>query len=321
MSKLFEWLATGEEKPLGIVSPYLWRPEYQAGQGKKAKGNMEHAHGLLWTLDRINDPDPEVRAKARAEVSRRITADVVEVMRQYIAADLPNPFAMAAEVLDKQNHAHSYSCLRNGQCRHGHPQPALSWAEFIDIKVTVPESVEEVLEAMGVAQRDGSTGELELCPELQGGKNLPARSPASTSMSTSQPSFFVETEWRHHNVQHNDATQFENSYIVNYSAREDERSLVRFTPKDKDKARLEFVDRNIRKRLPKEANKGKDEYHKTRESLPEPELVSLFHQQPSTYCAEVVNREHGVLRPIEFQHFSTALPSERYVVAKKKQPD
>ena len=269
----------------------------------------------------LNDPDPEVRAKARAEVSRRITADVVEVMRQYIAADLPNPFAMAAEVLDIQNHAHSYSCLRNGQCRHGYPQPALSWADFIDIKVTVPESVEEVLEAMGVAQRDGSTGELELCPELQGGKNLPARSPASTSMSTSQPSLFVETEWSHHNVQHNDATQFENSYIVNYSAREDERSLVRFTPKDKDKARLEFVDRNIRERLAKEANKGKDEYHKTRESLPEPELVSLLHQRPSTYCAEVVDREHGVLRPIEFQHFSTALPSEPYVVAKKKQPD
>ena len=147
----------------------------------------------------------------------------MEVMRQYIAADLPNPFAMAAEVLDIQNHLHNYSCLRNGQCRHGYPQPALSWAEFIDMKVTVPESVEEVLEAMGVAQGDGSTGELELCLELQGGKNLPARSPASTSMSTSQPSLFVETELNHHNVQHNDATQFENSYIVNYSAREDER--------------------------------------------------------------------------------------------------
>ena len=46
-SKLFGWLATGEEKPPGIVSPYWLRPEYQAGQGKKAKGNMEHAHGLL----------------------------------------------------------------------------------------------------------------------------------------------------------------------------------------------------------------------------------------------------------------------------------
>ena len=95
---------------------------------------------------------------------------------------------------------------------------------------------------------------------------------------------------------------------------------MRFTPKNKDKARLDFVDRNIRKSLAKEDNKGKDEYHTTRESLPEPELVSLLHQQPSTYCAEVVHREHGVLRPIEFQHFSTALPSERYVVAKKKQP-
>ena len=96
---------------------------------------MEHAHGLLCTLDRIIVPDPEVRAKARAEVSRRITADVVEVMRQYIAADLPNPFAMAAEVLDIQNHAHSYSCFRNGQCRHGYPQPALSWAEFPGHKI------------------------------------------------------------------------------------------------------------------------------------------------------------------------------------------
>ena len=204
LSKSFEWHATGEEKPLGIVSPSWWRPEYQAGQGKKAKRNMEHAHGLLWTLDRINDPDPEVRAKARAEVSRRITADFVHVMRQYIAADLPNPFAMATEVLEIQNHAHSYSCLRSGQCWHGYPQPALSWVEFIDFKVRVPETVEEVLEAMGVAQPDGSTGELELCPELQGGKNLPARSAASTSMSISPPSLFVETEWRHHNVQHND---------------------------------------------------------------------------------------------------------------------
>ena len=251
MSKLFEWLATGEEKRLGIVSPYWWRPEYQAGPGKKAKGNMEHVHGLLWTLDRTNDPDAEVRAEARAEVSRRITADVVEVMRQYIAADLPNSFAMAAEVLDIQNHAHTYSGLRNGQCRHWIPQPGLSWADFIDIKVTVPEIPEEVSEATG-----GSTGELKLCPELQGGKNLPARSPASTSMSTSQPILFVETEWSHHNVQDNDATPIENSYIVNYPAREDERSLVRFTPRDKDKARLKFVDRNIRKSLAKEANKA-----------------------------------------------------------------
>ena len=322
LNKVFEWLATGEERPLGIVSPYWWRPEYQAGQGKKAKGNLEHAHGLLWTLDRINDPDPEVRAKARADVSRRVTADVVEVLRQYIAAELPNPFAWAAEAQEIQNHSHSYSCLRNGQCRHRYPQPALSWAKFIEINVTVPESVEEVLEAMGVAERDGSTSELKLCPELQGGKNLPARSAASMYMSTSQPTVFTETDGSHHNVQHNDATQFENAYIVNYSAREDERSLVRITPKDKDKARLEFVDRNIRKRLAKEeGKKGKDEYHKTRESLPEPELVSLLHQQPSTYCAEVTDRERGLLRPIEFQHFSTALPSERYVVMKKRRPD
>ena len=187
--------------------------------------------------------------------------------------------------------------------------------------MTIPESVEEGLEAMGVAQRDGSTGELELCPELQRGKNLPARSPASTIMSTSQPRLFVETEWSHHDVQHNDATQFGDSYVVNHLAREDQRSLVRFTPKDKDNARLEFVDLNIRKRLAQQANKGKDQYHKTQESLPEPELVSLLHQQPSTYCAEVVDREHGVLRPNGFQYFSIALPSERHVVAKKKQPD
>ena len=322
LNKLFEWLASGEERPLGIVSPYCRRPEYQAGQGKKAKRDLEHAHGLLWTLDRINDPDPEVRAKARADLSRRVTADVVEVLRQYIAVELPNPFAWAAEAQEIQNHSHSYSCLTNGQCRHGYPEPALSWASFIEINVTVPESVEEVLEAMGVAERDGSTSELKLCPELQGGKNLPARSAASMYMSTSQPRVFTETDGSHHNVQHNDATQFENAYIVNYSAREDERSLVRITPKDKDKARLEFVDRNIRKRLAKEeGKKGKDEYHKTRESLPEPELVSLLHQQPSTYCAEVTDRERGLLRPIEFQHFSTALPSERYVVMKKRRPD
>ena len=98
---------------------------------------------------------------------------------------------------------------------------------------------------MGVAQRDGSTGEVERCTELQGRKSLPPRSPAPTSISTREPTLFVETEWSHYNARHNDATRVKNSYMANYPRGKDKRSLMRFSPKDKDKAWLEFVDRNI----------------------------------------------------------------------------
>ena len=114
---------------------------------------------------------------------------------------------------------------------------------------------------------------------------------------------------------HTDTSQFRHTYLVKYQTGEDERTLLRVVPRDKNLRRLHFIDRNIRKRPSHAAAAaGAIKAHNTREMIPEAELVTILMQQPMSGCVEVVR---GNPRRVEFVQFSTTLPSERYVNTKK----
>ena len=320
---LYEWIMLGEERPFGNVRVVARNTDFQIGQGgQNARGNLGHDHTKIWTDDPIMHPDPAVRTAAREAVSARVTADLYDLLREAMGdaleSEMASLFDRAAGTRDEsgnQIHHHTFSCTDNeGNTRCGVPQRSRTVAEFVEIKITVPEHVADLLERMrGVAQRDAESGELKLCDWLRGGRYQPRRGAAFPMGIPINIPTYRATGGSHMCGIHCDEGHFANSYLVNYQAGQEERTLVRYTPRDEGRARLEFIDRHLRKRIAAMKKEKKQDRRQTRECIPEPELVALLQQEPIMEVLEVVDRERGDIRPIEFVHYSTALPSERYV--------
>ena len=320
---LYEWIMLGEERPFGNVRVIARNTDFQIGQGgQNARGNLGHDHTKIWTDDPIMHPDPAVRTAAREAVSARVTADLCDLLREAMGgaleSEMASLFDRAAGTRDEsgnQIHHHTFSCTDNeGNTRCGLPQRSRTVAEFIEIKITIPEHVADLLEGMhGVAQRDAESGELKLCDWLRGGRYQPRRGAAFPMGVPINIPTYRATGGSHMCGIHCDEGHFANSYLVNYQAGQEERTLVRYTPRDEGRARLEFIDRHLRKRIAAMAKEKKKDRRQTRECIPEPELVALLQQEPIMEVLEVVDWDRGDIRPIEFVHYSTALPSERYV--------
>ena len=320
---LYDRIMLGEERPFGNVRLVARNTDFQIGQGgQNARGNLGHDHTKIWTDDPIMHPDPAVRNAAREAVSARVTADLCDLLREAVGdaleREMVSLFDRAAGTRDEsgnQIHHHTFSCTDNeGNTRCGLPQRSRTVAEFVEIKIGVPEHVADLLEGMrGVAQRDAESGELKLCDWLRGGRYQPRLGAAfPMGVPISIPTYRA-TGGSHMCGIHCDEGHFANSYLVNYQAGQEERTLVRYTPRDEGRARLEFIDRHLRKRIAAMAKEKKKDRRQTRECIPEPELVALLQQEPIMEVLEVVDWERGDIRPIEFVHYSTALPSERYV--------
>ena len=327
---LLEWIMVGQERPFGLARLMWWRVEFEIGQGAAnlARGNLEHAHALLWTRDPIMHADPGTRAAARRTVSDRVTAELTDfvsgVFEQAMGAMLDPGEADELHALAEQvqHHTHSFSCLGKGNCPY--PQWPRDEPEYVKINIMAPENLDEVLAAMdGVMVTNPDTGERRLVDELQGGKNVARRGAASVDTVALNMSSFRATGGCHQCAIHTDTSQFRNTYLVKYQAGEDERTLIRVVPRDKDLRRLYYTDRNIRKRTSRAgvpgASSGTSGPHNTRESMPEAELVTILEQHPMSGCMEVVDEARDTLLPVDFVHFSTALPSERYVSSKPPQ--
>ena len=254
---IFDWILLGEERAFGNVHLYARRTDYQVGQGgQNARGNLAHTHAKLWTDDKIMDPDPTIRAAARAAVQARITAHLFDLILG------PLEGAMRLEMqhllnlaLENQVHVHTFSCTDSeGHHRCHLPQRSRGVGEFLEIEISIPEHVADGLEAMdGVACRDADTGKLKLCDWLRAGRYLPRQ---GTEFPMGVP--IGKTLYRcncgcHICVEHCDEGHFANSYLVHYHAGQEERLLICPRARDKAVARLEMIDRHLRKRLMAEA--------------------------------------------------------------------
>ena len=321
----FDWILLGEERAFGNVRLYARRTDYQVGQGgQNARGNLAHTHAKLWTDDKILDPDPDVRVAARTAVQARITAHLFDLilgpLEEAMRVEMRHLLNLA---LENQVHVHTFSCTDSeGHHRCHLPQRSRCVGEFLEIEVSIPEHVADRLEAMdGVAWRDSDTGKVKLCDWLRAGRYLPRRGTEFPMAVPIEATLYRCNCGCHICVEHCDEGHFSNSYLVHYHAGQEERLLIRPRARDKAVARLEMIDRHLRKRVMAEKRDKRKDPDSTRQSIPEPELVALLQQEPIVEVVEVVDWERGDVRPVDFIHYSTAMPSERYVRVRHMAPD
>ena len=101
---LFSTVIMSKSKPLGEVTDYAIRTEFQA------RGSP-HVHCLLWVKDA-----PKNRVNSDAEIS--------QFVEKYVHAHVPDDDDDLKEmVLKLQKHGHSSYCRKKGQCRFGYPKP------------------------------------------------------------------------------------------------------------------------------------------------------------------------------------------------------
>ena len=322
---IFNWILLGEERPFGNARLYARRTDYEIGQGgENARGNLGHSHAKIWTEDKIMDPDPVVRAEARAAVQARLTANLHDLLRGPLEEAMWQEMRHLVDLaLVNQVHQHTFSCTDSEGHRRCHlPQRSREVGEFLEIHIGIPDHVVDRLEAMGgVARHDPDTGEVKLCDWLRAGRYLPRRGMEFPMAIPIQPTLYRCNGGCHICGVHCDEGHFANSYLVHYQGGQEERTLVRPRPRDKAVACLEMIDRHLRKRAMGEKRDKRRDPDATRQCIPEPELVALLQREPIVQVMEVVDWVRGDIRPIEFVHYSTSMPSERYKAVRWLQPD
>lgn len=219
---LLDWLEHGEELPLGAQVTNIWaRYEFQT-----AEAHPPHLHvffSVAGEPDGYKSATTASVAELHAELSRLQFLSQEEVMD---FCDWSSK--VLAHDCEKGRHRCTYISNEDGSKRcKVQPRPV---TETHDFEVKVPHYDREftdLLEEMGLAQRDPNGDHLTLDPVLLDGKwTYPSDGGSTTKMSPFSPILFFAVGGSHINLQLTGGYHGVVGYATKYAAGEEERAIV-----------------------------------------------------------------------------------------------